>query len=128
MEPRKDFVGKDLWGNSYYEAPPQKYFFGMYSIEKPRRSIVPPGAENYDHKEMEVGKNLPYEWQTWLQMRRQDPPSFEEVERNLLRSKIVKEKARLLEEKAKEEKKPKPPIQPLKQKEPEQEVESWTPK
>ncbi|RWS23659.1 uncharacterized protein B4U80_09640 [Leptotrombidium deliense] len=66
------FKGKDHWGTEYYEIPANPKV-GKY---KPKRMFMNAKYED------EVDVEIPMEWQSWLRMRRDDPPTQEEIDRN----------------------------------------------
>lgn len=92
LKPRRfsgDLKGTDYFGNKYYEIPPNP------SIGKRRASrwFVPPEKENFQQER-------PAEWDSWLRGRRAEPPSEEEVMRNLAIMQMTKKNAIAVEAKA----------------------------
>ncbi|XP_046978276.1 NADH dehydrogenase [ubiquinone] 1 alpha subcomplex assembly factor 2 [Vanessa cardui] len=85
-------IGKDYIGNVYYEIPadPSK------GKRKPSRWYDPP-------KGLDFQDPLPAEWEAWLRMRRMEPPTEEEIAKNLAIAEMKKvnaakiEKQRLLD-------------------------------
>ncbi|KAI5706380.1 hypothetical protein M8J75_007584 [Diaphorina citri] len=59
-------------GTKYFEVPadPQR------GVRRPHRSFEPSVADKFD-------QNLPAEWEAWLRGRRKDPPTEEEINKNL---------------------------------------------
>lgn len=84
-----DFKGQDNFGNKYYEIPadPQR------GRRKTARWFEPPEKDNY-------GQEISGEWESWLRGRRTEPPTEEEVARNLAIAALKKKNAALLEGKA----------------------------
>ncbi|XP_067625136.1 NADH dehydrogenase [ubiquinone] 1 alpha subcomplex assembly factor 2 [Eurosta solidaginis] len=75
LRPRQfkgNLVGEDYFGNKYYEIPPN------LSIGKRNASryFVPTDKEAFDQE-------LTAEWEAWLRGRREEPPSKEELVKNL---------------------------------------------
>merc|ERR1711976_23056 len=66
------FVGQDEHGNKYYET----IFTGSLQNKKPKRHV-----QGISRDLFEV-PSVPVEWMTWLQGRRDDPPTDEERTRN----------------------------------------------
>lgn len=65
-------IGSDYYGNKYYETPgSQSVGFG-----KPRRWFEPPIKEDFMQE-------MPAEWEAWLRGRRTNPPTEEEIIKNL---------------------------------------------
>lgn len=126
-EPIKTLVGKDSYGNKYYEIPPQRYFLGMYSISRHKREVVPTEPEKYTRGGFEVELKVPLEWQSWLRKRRDDPPTAQEIENNLIKKQMVEKRVGHLEANQRQEKKPELKKKTEKETKDEQEVEPWTP-
>ncbi|XP_074602385.1 uncharacterized protein LOC141856042 [Brevipalpus obovatus] len=74
------FKGQDGYGNRYFESD------SLNPLGKKTRISQPP-------KEVDRLNILSPEWEAWLRHRRDDPPSTEEVSRNLEAAKIRKQKA-----------------------------------
>lgn len=92
LKPRQisgNLVGTDYFGNKYYEIPPDP------SIGKRRanRWFEPVGKEDFDQE-------MPAEWEAWLRGRRNEPPSEEEVMRNVAIMEMKKKNAIEVEKKA----------------------------
>lgn len=69
---RGTLVGSDYYGNKYYEIA------GKPSVGhgKPRRWFEPPIKEDFMQE-------MPAEWESWLRGRRSNPPTDEEIMKNL---------------------------------------------
>ncbi|KAJ9582042.1 hypothetical protein L9F63_003625 [Diploptera punctata] len=83
LRPRRisgDLVGKDYYGNKYYEIPPNP----KIGKRKASRWFVPQTTDKYDF----IHEVSP-EWEAWLRGRRKDPPTEEELSKNL---EIMKQK------------------------------------
>lgn len=84
QEKHQRVVGTDHLGNTYWEIPADP----SRGIRKPKR-----GFEGKDYVAEDSGTvELPMEWQAWLRMRRDDPPTPEEVFRNMQLAEIKKQK------------------------------------
>lgn len=87
-EQRTGFViGKDYLGNHYFEQPADP----SRGIRKPRRWYKTVDPEAWD-------KSMPPEWEAWLRYRRDDPPTEQEVIRNLSVSESRRTKADQIKE------------------------------
>merc|ERR1712038_341983 len=66
-------VGTDLEGNKYFERPavPSK------GVKRVRR-VEPVSTDQF------TVPKVPVEWMTWLQARREDPPSEQEMDKNYM--------------------------------------------
>ncbi|KAG6458153.1 hypothetical protein O3G_MSEX010726 [Manduca sexta] len=82
------FPGKDYIGNVYYEIPADP----SLGKRKPTRWYDPPSGQDFKDP-------IPAEWESWLRMRRKEPPTEEEVAKNLAIAKLKKENAAKLEAK-----------------------------
>lgn len=82
---RRKLIGEDLYGTKYYEAPILK----GSARKTPRRYYVP---LKEDFPEM------PAEWESWLRYRRTEPPTSEEIERNMQIALTKKKNAAELEQ------------------------------
>lgn len=84
-----DYKGQDNFGNKYYEIPadPQR------GRRKTARWFEPSVKDTYDQE-------ISGEWESWLRNRRAEPPTEEEVTRNLAIAQLKKKNAALLEAKA----------------------------
>ncbi|XP_073999949.1 NADH dehydrogenase [ubiquinone] 1 alpha subcomplex assembly factor 2 [Rhodnius prolixus] len=94
LKPRQskgNFVGKDNYGNQYFETPSNHRRFTRY--------YVPKGGDVTKFDE-----GLPAEWESWLRHRRKTPPTEEEVAQNLAMLKMRREQALKIEEKFKSKK------------------------
>ncbi|XP_026759082.1 NADH dehydrogenase [ubiquinone] 1 alpha subcomplex assembly factor 2 [Galleria mellonella] len=81
-------VGKDYIGNIYYEIPANP----SLGKRKPSRWYDPPKGQDFQDP-------IPAEWEAWLRMRRTDPPSKEEIEKNLAIAQLKKINAAKIETK-----------------------------
>ncbi|KAG6458152.1 NADH dehydrogenase [ubiquinone] 1 alpha subcomplex assembly factor 2 [Manduca sexta] len=81
-------IGKDYIGNVYYEIPADP----SLGKRKPTRWYDPPSGQDFKDP-------IPAEWESWLRMRRKEPPTEEEVAKNLAIAKLKKENAAKLEAK-----------------------------
>lgn len=92
LKPRKfsgDFRGIDYYGNKYYEIPADP----SVGRRKASRWFEPEGGEkNFDSP-------LPAEWEAWLRGRRKEPPSEEELAKNLAIMEMKKKNAVLVDAK-----------------------------
>uniref|UniRef100_A0A336MET1 CSON000606 protein n=1 Tax=Culicoides sonorensis TaxID=179676 RepID=A0A336MET1_CULSO len=90
-KPNVVFRGQDNFGNKYYEilADPDR------NRSKKSRWFEPPDKEN-------TGQEISGEWESWLRGRREEPPTEEELARNLAIAQLKKRNALLLEGKADE--------------------------
>ena len=79
-------VGTDLHGNTYFET--------IREGKKPRRELV----TKTKHMEYTPGL-IPIEWEAWIRGKRDDPPTHEELLAEQSRIKTLKERARQVEEK-----------------------------
>ncbi|RWS03482.1 mimitin-like protein [Dinothrombium tinctorium] len=84
-------VGKDPYGNTYYEIPPDP----SRGKRQSRRMYVPAAGKDFEDE-------IPMEWQAWLRQRRDDPPSEAEILRNVALMELKQKKAREIEEKEKQ--------------------------
>lgn len=69
---RGNFIGEDYFGNKYYEIPANP----SIGKRKPSRWFEPAKKEAFDQE-------LTAEWEAWLRFRREEPPTREELVRNL---------------------------------------------
>lgn len=89
MKPRQlwgNYKGTDYFGNKYYEIPASE------TRRRGSRYFVPPDKENFEQER-------PAEWESWLRGRRKDPPTEEELARNLAIMQMKKENAKLIDAK-----------------------------
>ncbi|VVC95180.1 unnamed protein product [Leptidea sinapis] len=85
-------IGKDYIGNKYYEIPADP------SRGKRRTTRWYDPAKGLDFQD-----KIPSEWEAWLRMRRTEPPTEEEISKNLAIAQMKKENAAKLEAKRLEE-------------------------
>lgn len=92
LKPRKisgDLKGTDYHGTKYYEIPPNP----SIGKRKASRWFEPTEKDNFDQE-------MPAEWESWLRGRRTDPPSEEELMKNLAIMEMKKKNAVEVEAKA----------------------------
>ncbi|XP_068166423.1 NADH dehydrogenase [ubiquinone] 1 alpha subcomplex assembly factor 2 [Antennarius striatus] len=89
----REHVGTDHLGNKYYFIPQQKTWTGR-SV-RAKRIIEMANSVEYEY----VGGSIPKEWEAWIQGKRKQPPSVEELLKNEYYMKQIKLKAKELEEK-----------------------------
>ncbi|KAL4716911.1 hypothetical protein ACJJTC_012722 [Scirpophaga incertulas] len=85
--PLGNSIGKDYKGNIYYEIPANP----QLGKRKATRWYDPP-------KGLDFQEPIPSEWESWLRMRRVDPPSEEEIAKNLAVANLKKINAARIEE------------------------------
>lgn len=75
-------IGTDYFGNKYYEIPANP------SVKKKRASrwFLPPEKD-------EFMQDMPAEWESWLRGRRRNPPTEDEVMKNLAIMQMKKKNA-----------------------------------
>ncbi|KAJ2948074.1 hypothetical protein O0L34_g9873 [Tuta absoluta] len=83
---RGNHVGSDYIGNKYFEIPPNP----SVGKRKAERWYDPP-------KGLDFQDPIPAEWESWLRMRRTEPPTEEEIQKNLAIAEMKKENAAKLE-------------------------------
>ena len=81
-------VGRDYLGNVYWEQPPDP----VKGRTKFKRWYFPQSDDDWD-------RPIPPEWESWLRYRRPDPPSEEEINRNIAIAQLKKIRAKEVEEK-----------------------------
>ncbi|KAJ8921640.1 hypothetical protein NQ315_010549 [Exocentrus adspersus] len=79
---RGNLMGSDYFGNKYYEIPPNP----SVGKRKPSRWFKPPKKDDFMQE-------MPAEWEAWLRMRRKEPPSEEEIMKNLAIMQMKKKNA-----------------------------------
>ncbi|RZB41604.1 NDUFA12 domain containing protein [Asbolus verrucosus] len=87
LKPRRfsgDLKGTDYFGNTYYEIPANP----SIGKRKPSRWFVPAGPDKEDFQQ-----EMPAEWESWLRGRRENPPSEEELMKNLAIMQMKKKNA-----------------------------------
>ncbi|KAJ7741409.1 hypothetical protein DFH07DRAFT_837975 [Mycena maculata] len=90
------FVGRDLEGNRYYERP------SVLEDPRPKRSVKYRDSENV-WKYIGGNRRLAVQWSAWLTHTRPDPPTFEELQADLVRQERVRRNVALLEARDREE-------------------------
>lgn len=83
-------VGTDLYGNKYYET--------IREGKKPKREMI----SNVEHM-LYTPDMMPIEWESWIRGKRNDPPTHDELLAQQKRIATIKERAKQLEEKDREE-------------------------
>lgn len=98
-----NIVGRDPYGNMYYELPAQP----QLGKRRPTRwyDTAQTGKGDMLHKDAWGGfdSDLPAEWESWLRFRRTQPPSEDEVLNSLAIAELKKVNAAKLEGKRLEE-------------------------
>ncbi|XP_031640958.1 NADH dehydrogenase [ubiquinone] 1 alpha subcomplex assembly factor 2 [Contarinia nasturtii] len=77
LKPRQQIgslMGEDYFGNKYYEIPARPEI----GKRRPERWFVPA-----DKSDESFDNELTAEWESWLRLRRVDPPTDEELKHNL---------------------------------------------
>ncbi|XP_013778282.1 mimitin, mitochondrial-like isoform X2 [Limulus polyphemus] len=95
VTPRKrrgDFVGRDNFGNKYYEIPPDPSRGKRYPVRWYETKVS-------DDWEQEI----PTEWEAWLRGRRTSAPGIEEIEINARIMEMKKQKGAEVEDQARKE-------------------------
>ncbi|XP_037536917.1 NADH dehydrogenase [ubiquinone] 1 alpha subcomplex assembly factor 2 [Nematolebias whitei] len=87
----REHVGTDHFGNNYYLIPEQKTWTGRHVRAK--RIVVPANFSVHEYTE----GSIPKEWDAWIQGRRKEPPSLEELMKNESQMNEIKQKAKELE-------------------------------
>ncbi|CAH8286889.1 unnamed protein product [Schistosoma turkestanicum] len=103
---RPRLVGVDKSGNRYFEAPPNEASEHTHLAKLPKRYFLLPGQNTLDYSNRDIDIDslfLPPEWHSWLNHRRSDPPTEEEIEANALSKNNRLNLAAELEVKRKEE-------------------------
>jgi len=92
-----EIVGRDPYGNTYYEIPAQP----QLGKRRPTRWYNTAETERADiiDKDLWAGfdSNLPAEWESWLRFRRTEPPTDDEVLKSLAIAEMKKVNAAKLE-------------------------------
>ncbi|XP_018327880.1 NADH dehydrogenase [ubiquinone] 1 alpha subcomplex assembly factor 2 [Agrilus planipennis] len=91
LKPKKtsgNFKGIDYMGNNYYEIPADP----SIGKRQDKRWFVPQNSENFE--------DVPPEWDSWLRGRRKEPPTEEEIMKNLAIIEIKRKNAIEVEKKA----------------------------
>lgn len=83
-----NFIGTDYMGTKYFEIPADP----QGGLRRAYRSFEPSISEKFD-------QTLPPEWEAWLRGRRKEPPTEEEIRRNLGMIKLKEKNAAELSEK-----------------------------
>uniref|UniRef100_A0A2A4K456 NADH dehydrogenase [ubiquinone] 1 alpha subcomplex assembly factor 2 n=1 Tax=Heliothis virescens TaxID=7102 RepID=A0A2A4K456_HELVI len=85
---RGNIMGKDYIGNDYFEIPADP----SIGKRKPTRWYNPPRGQDFQDP-------IPAEWESWLRGRRLEPPTEEEIMKNLAIAQMKKENAAKIETK-----------------------------
>lgn len=98
-------MGKDPYGNSYYELPAQPQLGKRRPTRWYNTKDVSKGDAESGPSETWGGfdQELPAEWESWLRHRRAEPPTEKEVLQSLALSQMKKINAAKLEETRREE-------------------------
>nr|XP_021193558.2 NADH dehydrogenase [ubiquinone] 1 alpha subcomplex assembly factor 2 [Helicoverpa armigera] len=83
---RGNLMGKDYIGNDYFEIPADP----SIGKRKPTRWYSPPKGQDFQDP-------IPAEWESWLRGRRLEPPTEEEILKNLAIAQMKKENAAKIE-------------------------------
>lgn len=86
---RGNFKGADYLGNKYYEIPVS----ASSARSRPSRWFEPPNEDDFDNE-------MPAEWESWLRGRRKEPPTEEEIAKNLAIMQMKKRNAIAVDAKA----------------------------
>ena len=98
LKPQKVYVGKDFDGNYYYEVPPQRYFLGLLSHTQRNRVVEPPtGITSSFYGRDAHALKVTHEWDSWLRKKRDDPPTLEEISKNIVKYNQVQMRIAALE-------------------------------
>lgn len=73
----REHVGTDHLGNKYYFIPEQKTWTGR--VVRAKRMVEPVNPSESEY----VEGNIPMEWDAWIRGRRKEPPSMEELMKNI---------------------------------------------
>lgn len=73
----REHVGTDHLGNKYYFIPEQKTWTGR--VVRAKRVVEPVNPSEYEY----VEGSIPIEWDAWIRGRRKEPPSMEELMKNI---------------------------------------------
>ncbi|XP_045491465.1 NADH dehydrogenase [ubiquinone] 1 alpha subcomplex assembly factor 2 [Colias croceus] len=84
---RGNKIGKDYIGNEYFEIPADP----SRGKRNPARWYDPP-------KGLDFQDPIPAEWEAWLRMRRKEPPTEEEIARNVAIAQMKKVNAAKIEQ------------------------------
>lgn len=85
---RGNFMGEDYFGNKFYEIPPNP----SIGKRRPTRWFEPSENDAFDQE-------ITAEWEAWLRLRRDEPPTREELVQNLQIMEMKKRNAAELNEK-----------------------------
>ncbi|XP_056889575.1 NADH dehydrogenase [ubiquinone] 1 alpha subcomplex assembly factor 2 [Takifugu flavidus] len=89
----REHVGTDHLGNNYYVVPEQKTWTGR--LVRAKRMVEAANPSEYEYLE----GSIPSEWDAWIRGRRKEPPSIEELLKNVSYREQIKLKAMEVEEK-----------------------------
>lgn len=92
LRPGRRIVGTDLDGNTYIEVISKRG--GRSTV---RREVI----TKLRHEQYEDG-SIPIEWEAWIRGKREDPPTHDELIQKMQQRKIVKQRARNLEQEERE--------------------------
>lgn len=91
---RRKFMGKDNYGNSYYEEV-------VPGRPRTRRTMTAAGYRGGPTNMSPAGYNsdkIPVQWRSWLSHTRLEPPTLEEIMADLQRQALVQQRAKQLDE------------------------------
>jgi len=97
---KSSFVGRDLYGNKFYEYPS--------TTDDPRRThrLVKYIDKGKITEYATGGLRLPIQWSAWLTHTRRDPPSMDELMKDYERRKTLQHNTRVLALRDEESRKP----------------------
>ncbi|XP_020788028.1 NADH dehydrogenase [ubiquinone] 1 alpha subcomplex assembly factor 2 [Boleophthalmus pectinirostris] len=88
----REHVGTDHLGNKYYLIPEQKTWTGR--AVRAKRMVEAANPSEFEYME----GSIPIEWDAWIRGRRKEPPSEEEMMKNISYREQIKQKAQEVEE------------------------------
>uniref|UniRef100_A0A8C6UYK1 NADH:ubiquinone oxidoreductase complex assembly factor 2 n=1 Tax=Neogobius melanostomus TaxID=47308 RepID=A0A8C6UYK1_9GOBI len=89
----RDHVGTDHLGNKYYFIPEHKTWTGR--VVRSKRLVEAANPSEFEYTE----GSIPIEWDAWVRGRRKEPPSMEELMKNISYREQIKLKVLKVEEK-----------------------------
>ncbi|KAF8609181.1 hypothetical protein BDV93DRAFT_518030 [Ceratobasidium sp. AG-I] len=94
----RHFVGEDLQGNRYFEIPGQRTDL-VRSIRR-----VEYGQASHDVvQNANRARQLPVQWTSWLSHTRPDPPTIQELQKDILRRQRLLQNVQMIEARDREE-------------------------
>ncbi|XP_033828297.1 NADH dehydrogenase [ubiquinone] 1 alpha subcomplex assembly factor 2 [Periophthalmus magnuspinnatus] len=88
----REHVGTDHFGNKYYVVPEQKTWTGR--VVRAKRMVEAANPSEFEY----IEGSIPIEWDAWIRGRRKEPPSKEELMKNISYREQIKQKAQEVEE------------------------------